>query len=317
MQNSEQKLRWCLATLALLGVVVLAAGCPRLCEQGTTKLTTVVTTGHDDLATALKAVFSAEKADVPIDDIYSLKVTLTQIELVPADGDAEEEEEEAAKQDDDDGEDNGHVSILFEPIEIDLVDLLDVSEVISSAEVPSGVYNQIRLSIENPRLVLWPDVETEMDDVVHLTANGRLFITKKFELPDGQPSLLLLTFGGLKLVITGNDKYVLTPQMDAILDIVSTEVQATGVIADLDKENDTFTLLLDEGLAVAYDESTIIYVPEPPEPPEKQFVEGSEDDLENGKTVEIEGTLLVDGSVVANTIWILPEEDPEPPPASS
>lgn len=316
MQNSEHELRWCLATLALLGVVVLAAGCPLLCEEGTTKLTAVVTTGHDGLA---KALFSAEKADVPIDEIYSLKVTLTQIELVPADGDAEEDEEaeeEAAKQDDDDGEDNGHVSILFEPIEIDLVDLLDVSEVISSAEVPSGVYNQIRLSIENPRLVLWPDVETEVDDV-HLTANGRLFITKQFELPDGQPSLLMLTFGGLKLVITGNGKYVLTPQMDAILDIVSTEVQATGVIAELDKESDTFILLLDEGLAVAYDESTMIYVPEPSESPEKQFVEGSEDDLEDGETVEIEGTLLVDGSVVANTIWIQPEEDPEPPDPSS
>lgn len=281
------------ALVAALAVVVLVgAGCPRMAEE--TKVITLFTTDASQL-----------KADVAEDDIESFVLTVSEITLVPYGGEDDEEEieEPEAKQ----AEEDSHVVVFEGSMDIDLKDLSGVSEVLSTAEVPAGVYSQIRLSISDPRLVLASDPETVITDV-HLTANNRVFITQQFEIPEGQTSLLMLDFGGLHLVQTGNNGYVLTPQIQAILDIVNADVYADGEVSALDADADTFTLLMAEGeLEIDY-AAAVIWLPT-----DVDAATGTEADLADGLLVEVSGLLGTDGVVDATAVYILPEEIVEPP----
>lgn len=277
---------------ALAVVVLVGAGCPRIAQE--TKVITMFTTDASQL-----------KADVAEDDIASLVLTVSEITLVPYGGEDDEDEieEPEAKQ----GEEASHVVVFEGSMDIDLKDLSGVSEVLSSAEVPAGVYSQIRLSISDPRLVLASDPETVITDV-HLTANNRVFITQRFEIPEGQTSLLMLDFGGLHLVQTGNNGYVLTPQIQAVLDIVNADVYADGEVSALDADADTFTLLMAEGeLEIDY-AAAVIWLPT-----DIDAATGTEADLADGLLVEVSGLLGTDGVVDATAVYILPEEIVEPP----
>ena len=171
---------------------------------------------------------------------------------------------------------------------------------ISCVDVPAGLYTKIRLSVENPRLVLSADPQTVITDI-HLTANGRLFVSEEFELPDGEAYLLILHFESIHLVEEGNGGYVLTPQLRAEIQIEPTEARVCGTIVDTDKDANTLRLALCEGCEIdIFYADALIYLPGDTDTPT-----GTEDDLNPGVCVIVTGTIWVDGSLVADSIRII------------
>lgn len=267
-----------------LGFVLTATGCPLFGapRNGKTNLTLALTTGES----ALKA------GPVDVGDVESLIVTVTSVTFTRAGDDDDEEEEET--------EEKQQVEVFSGELDVDLVDLTALSEVLSSQEIDAGSYTRIVLDIANPRLILAEDPETVITDV-QLTANGRLFVNQSFTLPANQSSLIVLDFGGLHLVETGAGKFVLTPQLQATVGVQSADAQAAGVVAELDTEADTFVLDLGEDGAVdiVYTDAQIFL------PGDTDTPTGTEADLLDGISVEVQGTLFVDGSINATVIVIL------------
>lgn len=246
--------------------------------------------------------------EVATDDIASLVVTLTEISLdyanagttTPAEGEtAEEGEAEESEVD----EDAGNKIIVFSgSMDLELRDLIGVSELISNADIPAGKYTKIRLSIEDPRMTLVSDPETIITDI-QTTANGRLYVSSNFEVPEGQDSLILLDFQGLHLVQTGNGGYVWTPQLRAEISVEPAAIQVQGTIESVDIEADTLLLLPDSGseaVQVGY-AGAAIYLPDDTDTPT-----GTEEALTAGTAVIIEGDLDVYGEITATAIWIVP-----------
>ena len=98
--------------------------------------------------------------------------------------------------------------------EIDLVDLTNLSDILSSAEVPPDNYTQIRMEISDPRLNLVGDPLEEYRTNVSLTANGRLFSSVDLTISSGETVYLHLLVDRIHLVEKGNGDFVLTPQLE-------------------------------------------------------------------------------------------------------
>ena len=218
-------------------------------------------------------------------------------ELQAKDGEGEgecEECEECAC-----GDDTQRIVVFTGEKDVDLRDLSGISEVISTAELPAGAYCKIRLSIENPRLALADDPETVLTNV-QLTANGRLFVSGGFELPEGDSSLVLLDFESFHLVQAGNSgKYVLTPQLRATIQVQSAAAQATGAIAAVDTETSMLTINVadsDAMIDVDFSAAAIVLADSTP---------GTAADLVVDANVQVSGTLSVSGVITADTITLI------------
>jgi hypothetical protein len=287
-----------LALLCCLAFIVAAGtGCPRWLSDGSAKVTTVFTTDSNALKTALVKALVDEKAVVDVNDIESLTVSLDGITL---DREGEEDDGDEGDEVPEDTSEKAKVEIYGGTQDINLMDLMDLTEVLSSVEVSAGTYTKIRLQISDPRLVLTSDPETVITDV-HLTANDNLFIGKTFTLEDGEQSILLLDFGGIHLTTSGNGSYVLTPQLQADLTLLTAPATSTGEIADLKMDADTFTLLLADGeLVVDYSTAQIFL------DTDTDTATGTEAYLADGLMVDVSGELQVDGSVIADSVRILP-----------
>lgn len=243
--------------------------------------------------------------EVDTEDIASLMVTLTEISLDHVNGPpaAEDEGEGEIAEEGEADEDAGNKIVVFSgSMDLELRDLIGVSELISNADIPAGRYTKIRLSIEDPRMTLVSDPDTVITDI-QTTANGRLYVSSHFEVPEGQDSLILLDFQGLHLVQTGNGSYVWTPQLRAEISVEPADVQVQGQVESVDTEADTLSLLPDSGseaVQVAY-AGAAIYLPEDTDTPT-----GTEADLSAGTRVIVEGDLSVSGDITATAIWVLP-----------
>jgi plastocyanin len=191
--------------------------------------------------------------------------------------------------------------ILFSgAVDVDLMQLDELSEVLSSVIVPSGNYTKIRLAISNPRLVLVDNPETVITDV-HLTANGRLFISEQFEVAADEDMLLILNFRSLHLVEQGHGGFVLTPQLRADVQVTPATASATGVIGSVDLAAGTFVLQLPEGeITVIFDAATEIFLAADGATPT-----GVPADLLVGLEVQVQGTLSVSGDLTATTIIVV------------
>jgi len=239
--------------------------------------------GGAELANSTAGVTTLLTVDSEI--IESLTLTVTEVSL-----DYGEE-----------GECEPKIVVFSGAVDVDLADLTDISAILSCVDVPAGVYTKIRFSVANPRLILSSDPDTVITDV-HLTANGRLFISEEFELPEGESCLLILHLMSIHLVEEGNGGYVLTPQLRAEIEIEPTEAMVVcGTIVDIDKEEDTFSLVLCDGSAieVLYTDASISL------PGDIDTPTGTEDNLDVGVSVIIRGTLCVDGSLTADSIRII------------
>lgn len=266
------------------------SGCPPPPQE--TKVTVLVS---GDLNPDAKAAVKKSN-DVLTEDIESLLVTVTEISLDQANTSelsADEGEEDV---------DTNKIVVFSGSVDLEMRDLIGVSELISEADVPAGQYTKIRLAIENPRLTLVSDPATVITDI-QTTANGHLFVSESFEVPADQDSLILLDFQGLHLVKTGNGKYVWTPQLRAEISVEAADVQVQGAIDSVDADADTLMLLPDSGSdAVLVDyAAAAIYLPD-----DSDTATGTEADLVTGAAVIVEGELSVSGEITATAIWILP-----------
>lgn len=194
----------------------------------------------------------------------------------------------------DDSDDQGSkITVFSGERRVNILDLIEVSEVLSSVDVPAGRYTKIRLSVEDPLLVFEDETETTN---IKLTANGRLFVSKTFELPEGN-SVLLLDFGGIHLVETGNSgRFVLTPQLRAELNITSADVTLTGIIRSFNNEGTSMVVTLDDGRVLVVIGDAVIT--------DLDLNQLTPGDLYEEQEVIVTGTLFVDGSVAAGTIEI-------------
>lgn len=289
--------------LSLVGVAILAVGCLPSGKSGVTVLL-AGDVGSKSLALDSKA---PKNGDVNVADILSLKVTVTEISLDYAG--ALQPSGEGEGEGGGEGEGEGEKVVIFSGAkEIDILNLIGVSELISSADVQPGFYTKVRLAISNPKLVLVSNPNTEITDI-QLTANGHLFVSESFELPIDQKTLILLDFSGIHLVQTGNGKFVWTPQLRATIEVESAEAQITGTIESVDPASNTMAVavagsgdIVDVYLSGAVD---AIFLPTDVDAPT-----GTPADLVVGARVQIVGLLTVLGDLNAGTIVILPPDAP-------
>lgn len=255
------------------------------------------------VSTDLDPAAKVAAGEVDTEDIASLMVTLTEISLDHVNGPpAAEDEGEGEIAEEGEADARNKIVVFSGSTDLELRDLIGVSELISNADIPAGRYTKIRLSIEDPRMTLVSDPDTVITDI-QTTANGRLYVSSNFEVPEGQDSLILLDFQGLHLVQTGNGGYVWTPQLRAEISVEPADVQVQGQVESVDTEADTLSLLPDSGSEAvqgAY-AGAAIYLPEDTDTPT-----GTEADLSAGTSVIVEGTLSVSGDITATTIWVLP-----------
>jgi len=294
------KLRRIAAYLLVLGLAVAGPGCPRnnnIDKEGDAKVTILFHSSMNSLASALMKAVNP-KAVVAASEIYSLTVTVTQISLDQS-GDDEDGEEEGEGEDDK-GDDNGNSLVIFDGSQdVDLLALEGLSQVFSTSDIPAGTYHKIRLAIENPRLRLVDEPETEITNI-KTTANGHLFVSETIEIPDGENTLIELSFADLHLVRNGNGRYVLTPQLSVDIATSSADVVASGTIASVDVDNDEMDVTLAEGDSLVLYAGAAIFLPADTDTPT-----GIEADLVVGTSVEITGTIDLDGVITASEIRVL------------
>ena len=299
---------------------------------GTTRATVTITStspgGAGVIASDTGFVSRGSENPVDPDDIESLTITITKIVLHRSagddDGDGEGEPEQLQKTrthiDEEEGEDPGNRVTVFEGSEdVDLKNLEFFSEILTTANLPSGKYTKIVIHYENPRLVLVADPDTTIEDI-HITANGRLFISQNFTLPPGA-HLIVIDFGGLHLVETGDGTYVLTPQLRVDIDIENAEVEFDGIITVITPESSMIEVDDGENLRDVFVNDDTLYLRELPEAPpvvrgvvENNVEEIDFEDLMVDDLVEVEGVLQLDGSVVAHVIEVKLEEEVEVEP---
>lgn len=290
---------------SMLVMVLVTAGCPQT-QDGKAQLTTVFT--GDGTALASK-ILSVMKAEVPVEDIESLTVTITRITL-DMDDDDDDDDGEELEEEVDKNDTPSKVEVFSGEMRVNILDLTGVSQLISLEEVPAGHYTKIRLEIQDPELVLKPDPETVYTNI-QLTANDRLFIDVDFELEDNENRILVLDFGGIHLVELGpgNGGYVLTPQLRASLEVLyfeNTFVQ--GVIQSIDYDTNTLVLVVEGGeITVTYTEDAEIFLADDDE----TTPTGAETDLLAGMEIVCYGDLYSDNTMNATRIEIVPEEAEE------
>lgn len=284
-----------------VAVGLMSMGCPQ--SAGVAKVTTVFTADSGSTTNALISAF-AKATEVDVADIESLKITITAITLDYSGNAGDMEEGE--------NEDGSSKIVVFSGSEmVDLVELQGVNRLISLDEAPAGKYTKIRISFQDPVLVLKSDPNTEHTNI-QITANGNLFISQMFNLPEGQQSVLEIDFGGLHLVMQGNGDYTLTPQLQvdlAVGEIVDTTVM--GMITAIDTDTDMFTMMVEGGELVVDYMAAAIFLPD-----DTDMANGDESSLMVGQKVEVMGGLYPDDVLEATSVKILPEEPPmeEPMP---
>jgi hypothetical protein len=155
------------------------------------------------------------EAPVPVEDIDTFLIDVDRILLVAEDDSAEAEEGFI-----DADQDSSIKVVIFDAEEqpgvdneIDLVDLNNLSDIISASEVPPGDYVKVELEISNPRLLLAGDAPLDYLTNIQLTANGRMFASMDLLLIGGETVNLEILLHQIHLVKKGNGDFVLTPQL--------------------------------------------------------------------------------------------------------
>lgn len=275
----------------MLASLASLSGCPQLVPvPANTRAITLITTGDGS---------KQGGGSVNLSEIERLELTITDISLDYAGnstGDSPDSDFDGSK-----------VTVFSGARKVNLLDLIGVSEILSEMEVPAGPYTQIRMSIADPRLYLASDPETAITDV-ELTTSNRIFVSKSFELLEGRDNLIVLNLGGIALQDVEDGGFALTPQLDTESANTNTAATLRGAISAVDTESDQMTVGLEEGsIDIAYSEGTTIALPsDPPDAPS-----GTEMNLVVGQTVSIMGTLMLDGSLAADAIRILDNDEGE------
>ncbi len=262
------------------------------------------------------------RAPVDTENIDSLVLEITKVTVHKAGVDEEgenEEESEPLNPDEENENDAGWITLFEasnpgENILLDIVDLSTISQVLTAANLTPGKYTKVALYYENPVAV----VDGVESSAIQSTANGRIFISQNFTVPEGGPVLIEIDFKEIGLNSTGGgpNDYILNPQLRVDIGFTSALIEFAGTIVGIVPEPQT--LSVDSGtsiLDVAVDEETVIVrqqevvIPDaiPPDPL-TEFVEVAIPfgNLMNGDMVEVDGELQLDGSIVADRIEVVP-----------
>lgn len=222
------------------------------------------------------------KDNLPQEEIASLVVTVSGVSLLKAGGEGEE------------------VPLTVTPQDVDLVQLDGVAAMLTSAEIPTGVYNQIRLNIENPRLVLAAAPETVVTDV-HLAANSRFFVAERFAAYAGTQTNIVLDIEGIHLVREGNGGYTLTPMLRARFREDRVPAVAQGVVVSVDAAAGAMVLGLPDADVPVNVSTAAIFLPG-----DTDTATGTLESLTEGAEVLVEGEVNAGGRFTADRVTLLP-----------
>jgi hypothetical protein len=166
--------------------------------------------------------------DATTNDFDAIEMTITRIQLLAADG--------------------GHVEVFSSPSgqTVDLLQLTDLSQLISLATVPAGLYEKIRLTLSQLELIKKDDAGNVIERIdVPLPGNGKLDLNPRmtFAVEPGSTLLVQLDIDAKKsihIVQTGNGGFQFRPVV--FVKIITAGqlgkiVQLHGVIQDIKNEN--------------------------------------------------------------------------------
>ncbi len=272
--------RYLMFPLALLLVALFSAGCPGPPDEGdeTGKLTLVMTTGEE--------VAKGNNKDtlVPESDIESLVLTVESVELLR------------------DGADP--VAVFTGPQDINLLDLVGVSQVFDTAIIPSGTYTSVRMTISGALLERVSILGTVFD--VSLPDAGVLTIPVNVVIENDGEGLLTLNLGSINLFELDDLSYAFTLDVTAGLSVEPVQAQAIGKVEDLDETGGTFTVRRGNAQIPVVIGSALIFLPT-----DFDSASGTAADLATARRVLVLGTLNADGTLSAQVIVIFAGEQEE------
>lgn len=151
------------------------------------------------------------------------------------------------------------VQIFSGEFDVDLLSLTDLSQILTTANVPAAEYCRIFIRIENPRLILKRDPDTVITNV-QLSSFGRLVLREHFEITEEDEFLVLLDFGGIHLFRFG-DRYVMFHRLRADVRVIGAETELVGAINAVDESMKSVQILTDVGetFNVMIDRKTTIF----------------------------------------------------------
>lgn len=259
----------------LVAVVTLTTGCPlfRQEEAGSVKL---LLTSGEQFAT-VKGV-----ASIDVGDLESLTVVVENILLRPTAG-----------------SDVGAESVFLGPEAVDFLDLIGLTQLLSSALVMPDEYAELVICVSSAQFSLVSDPGTQIviDNVFN---GGKFVIDGPFTIDEGGNTVLVLDLGGLSLTEDGGVYSFAPVDLTATEEVGFVDVQALGTIEDL---TDTTFVLENSGEDTNVDYSTAdIYLPG-----DLGMPSGVPADLSNGAPVAVFGSLDPMGGIDALAVVLLPE----------
>ena len=123
----------------------------------------------------------------------------------------------------------GWLTVVAEPKTFDLMEIMGVEELLGTADLMPGEYNQVRLNVEKVVVtLLGTDIEGRVP-------SGKLRIVGQFTAVAGETTILTLDFDAGKLVvITGNGQVIVKPTIRLLVRKGEEALSAAKVAGDLD-----------------------------------------------------------------------------------
>jgi len=262
------------AVAVVMGLLATSlASCPTAPPPGAGNLRIVVTTGI--------AGAESTKGLSPIaeDEIIGLEVTIQRVTLLGSSGTED-------------------VVVLSQPAVINLVEMAGMSRLVADIMADEGTYSGASVVLSNASLTLSSDPANPM--ALALPPSGTYTIAFPFEVLPDSDGILMLDFGGLGLFLDDQNAIVFEPVPNLALRSQVPDVRIEGQVSALDRSGLTFSLgARGTSYTVGFSNSSIYKVGD------LEVPTGSPEDLENGQTVAVQGTLGSTVSISPSKIEIL------------
>lgn len=242
---------------------------------------------NGDLSPA-QGQFALMLTDAPA-NLDKAVVTVDRVDLVSDDAEDEVEEDE------DDGEKEGIITLTDTPRQMDLLQLQGgVTETLADVTVPEGEYTQLRFVLGDENYVVWDDGTKQTLQVPSAKQTGIKIILPKVEIEnEGDQVEVTLDFDVEEsFVEKGNGEYLFKPTVKVKHVFVNGQsvqtVEVDGEVSDVSSESVSV-----DSIPFSITDRTEV---------ESDGDESSPADLQAGQVVDVEGTLLDDGTLEAREI---------------
>lgn len=192
--------------LAMLLTLVLMFGCTPMESGGETGTLVMQITDAPTELNIEKAMVTISNVQVHMAEMEDEEemVEETENELTGAET-AEVEETEMEEE-----ETSSWFTVVEEAQTFDLMQLVDVTDVLGSAELDAGKYTQVRLTLESALVTI--DGE-EFDLTV---PSEKIKLVKGFDIVADETTTLTIDFDAKKSIIAAGDKYILKPTVKVL-----------------------------------------------------------------------------------------------------